>query len=208
MARSLIAVLTILALAVPAAAQIHAPPPRQQRAPAPVQLQQELSRLLTEVAALEGRVQNLRGDYRTIQDVNRRLSNLRNGLTRLIQVAPQVVQPVVIVTTPAAPPPAPAQPVIRAMTSREYASVLASIRAESFDDGKLTVLRTVAKGSRYFSVAHVREIIELLSFSEGKLEVVRILKPRIADPDNAFQLYDSFRFDSDKETLRGILDAP
>jgi hypothetical protein len=54
-------------------------------------------------------------------------------------------------------------------------------------------------------VAQVGTLVDLFTFSEDKLEVVRRVRGRIVDPDQAFQLYERFTFDSDKNELRNIL---
>lgn len=184
----------------------------------PLQMQRELSAILADVATVEGKVQNLQGDFRTMKAVQSKLDSIKKRLTRLIAAAPAQVQPVVVVqlpaqhpqvviTPPAEPtrpvaPPAPVGPV--AMDSSVFGSLYAQIKGESFSDSKLNVLRT-ASSSHYFTVSQIKRILSEFSFSKEKLAAVRIVKNKLVDDKNVFQLYDAFTFQSDKKELRKIL---
>ena len=210
--------LTIIALAL----FVAAPALAQRRVvqKTPIQMQQELSAILADIATVEGKVQNLQGDFRTMKQVQSKLDAIKKRLTRLIAAAPAQVQPVVVVqmpsqhhqpqvviTPPAEPvrpvaPPEPVGPV--AMDSGAFASLYSQIKAESFSDSKLDVLRTAAS-SHYFTVSQIKRILGEFSFSKDQLAVVRIVKDKLVDEKNVFQLYDAFTFQSDKKELRKIL---
>ncbi|MGQ0506323.1 MAG: DUF4476 domain-containing protein [Myxococcaceae bacterium] len=48
-------------------------------------------------------------------------------------------------------------------------------------------------------------LAQRFAFSKDKLQVVSVLNPRIVDKENAFQLYQDFPFNNDKEQLKQIL---
>jgi len=99
-------------------------------------------------------------------------------------------------------PPAPAGP--RAMEPGRFDALVAAVTREPFPDGQRRVLDTAMPGS-WFTVAQVGTLVDLFTFSRDKLEVVRRARGHIVDPDQAFQLYERFTFDSDKNELRNIL---
>ncbi len=103
------------------------------------------------------------------------------------------------------PPPPPGRGRPAAIPDGSFNSFLAAIDAESFSANKLNVVRQVSN-AQYFRVAHVRQVIDRFSFSKDKLAAVALLKPRILDPENAFELYQAFTFSGDKDELRRLLD--
>jgi len=77
---------------------------------------------------------------------------------------------------------------------------------EHFSSGKLRVLGDAA-GWAYFTSDQVVRILGHLTFGHDKLAALRILAPRILDPQNGYHVYKAFTFDSDKQTARKILHA-
>jgi hypothetical protein len=90
------------------------------------------------------------------------------------------------------------------MEPGRFDALVVAVRREKFPDGQRRVLDTAMPGS-WFTVAQVGTLVDLFTFSRDKLEVVRRVRGRIVDPDQAFQLYDRFTFDADKNELRNIL---
>lgn len=99
---------------------------------------------------------------------------------------------------PAAPPAVPAP-----LDAESFNSLAAAIKQEGFSDGKLRVIQQAA-ASGYFTIAQVGQVVQLLSFSDDKINAVRILKPRILDPQNASQLQRLFSFSSDKQQVQQL----
>ncbi len=90
------------------------------------------------------------------------------------------------------------------MSGADFAALKSAIAAEAFEEQKLAVLSTAA-GSAWFTIAQVGELVDQFSFSSGKVKVVSITRPHLVDPQNAFQLYAHFTFDSDKQKVKQIL---
>ncbi|MFH1469623.1 MAG: DUF4476 domain-containing protein [Pseudomonadota bacterium] len=102
----------------------------------------------------------------------------------------------------AGPPPVPPPPPLpSAMSPASFASLKAAIQLESFSDGKLRVLAEALRG-RMLSVAQARELLPLYSFSSDRVEAAVTMYPALVDPQDFYQLYGSFDFDSDKEEVR------
>lgn len=99
------------------------------------------------------------------------------------------------------------EPVVAAvapMSDADFAALKAAIQNEAFEDQKAAVLGTAA-GAAYFTVAQVGQLVDLFTFSDGKVKVVGVTRPRILDLQNSFQLYSHFTFDSDKQKVKKIL---
>jgi len=75
---------------------------------------------------------------------------------------------------------------------------------EDFEPQKMSVLQTAAS-SVWLNVSQVGELIDLFSFSSGKIKVVELTRARILDTQNAYQLYAHFDFEGDKKRVRAIL---
>ncbi len=86
----------------------------------------------------------------------------------------------------------------------DYARVLQAIEGEWFDDGKLVLAKEVAKG-RFFTVSQVLGIVELMTFSDAKVDIAVFLHRRTVDPENFYLVYQSMTFSSDKDKLRRLI---
>jgi len=54
-------------------------------------------------------------------------------------------------------------------------------------------------------VPQVQQLLSLFEFPADRLRAVRVVRNRILDTNNFFQLYGAFEFPRDKEELRRIL---
>ncbi len=140
-------------------------------------------------------------------EIRARIADLKRDIARAPTLE-SMQKPVVV--RPPPPPPAPVvvrppPPVRRApMDQDKFSALISAIRAQSFSDNKLSVIRSAA-AEHHFVVGQVVKVLEQLSFSGEKLEVVRTLKSRILDRENHFKLYEAFTFSSDKKALERIL---
>lgn len=91
-----------------------------------------------------------------------------------------------------------------AMNAQEFNQLKRSVKGASFDDDKVDVLRTAAPYA-FFGAGQVRELLDQLSFSDGKLEALSLMADRIVDRDRAYTVLGAFNFSSDKEKARAIL---
>jgi len=106
-----------------------------------------------------------------------------------------------IVSMRGAPAPAmqPAQP---ARGLVDFAALVEAVKAESFSDAKLDVVKTSEGG---LTVDQVGQLVDLFSFSADQLKLVELVNPRIVDRQNAFKLYGHFTFDGDKKKVKTLL---
>ena len=84
----------------------------------------------------------------------------------------------------------------------DFAALVEAVKAESFSDAKLDVVRTAEGG---LTVDQLGQLVDLFSFSSEQVKVVEICNPRLVDRQNAFKLYSHFTFDSDKKQVKAIL---
>ncbi|RKH38865.1 DUF4476 domain-containing protein [Corallococcus llansteffanensis] len=104
---------------------------------------------------------------------------------------------------PAPQPPPP--PVVRPIADAQFRSLTQAMVREAFPRDKLRVLSQVAPNEN-FLVSHVLTLLGQFPHSNDKLEVVRVMRPALLDPQNGFELYQAFPFSSDKQKLQEILD--
>ncbi len=78
------------------------------------------------------------------------------------------------------------------------------LRSTTSDDGRLDVLSL--RAPYYLMTAEqVRRFLDLFWFSRSKLRALRILAPRLVDPENASLLYAAFWTSNDRRQAREIL---
>ncbi len=115
------------------------------------------------------------------------------------QAQPPIAIPPQVTAPAPPPPPVQSQPVV--MPPAAFASLRGAIQTESFGDGKLRVLRD-AMASHRLNVKQAEQLLPLFDFSSDRIEAAVAIHPRLVDPENFYQLYGSFDFESDKETVR------
>ena len=104
------------------------------------------------------------------------------------------------------PPGPPPHPAVQPMRAERFDALYRAMRQEAWVDGKLRVLDTaLATSDAHLSVEQVGRLLGLFSFAQEQVELVRRVRPRLADPDRGYALLDRFTFDSDKEEVRRIL---
>ena len=86
------------------------------------------------------------------------------------------------------------------MSDRMFMSAKETIRRESFDKDKLMVAKQVVANNKFYS-SQVKELVQLFSFDDAKLELAKFAYARTFDRNNYFILYDVFAFRRSKEEL-------
>lgn len=142
----------------------------------------------------------------------RRAMDEVDGLQRVVRMAPDVRNygsgPVVVQPPPVVvqqPPPPPPAPVVQPIDNQRLQMLTQAMVREAFPKDKLRVLNDFTSRNNYFLVSQMRQLMEQFSFSNDRLEAVRLLWPRVLDRENGFQLYQAFPFSNDKQKLRQII---
>ena len=90
------------------------------------------------------------------------------------------------------------------MDKTNFKNLLKQVKESSFEDGKITIIKTSAS-SNTFKVKQISKLMKEFSFSSGKLKLIKIVSGKIEDPRNRYNLIDNFSFDSDKDKARALL---
>jgi hypothetical protein len=91
----------------------------------------------------------------------------------------------------------------KAMPESEFNTLINRIKGESFADGQIRVLRTASKNFR-FSCNQISRLIDAYTYSEDKLEALRMSYPDCTDPQNNYKILDAFTYSVDKEAAEDI----
>ena len=100
--------------------------------------------------------------------------------------------------------PAAAKTERKAMGPLDFERLTKNIKDEKFDDDQLRVIRMAAQRN-YFSCQQVGALIDLVSFDDGKIEVVKLTRTRIVDVKNVHTVLSHFDYDSSKEEAQKLL---
>ncbi len=89
---------------------------------------------------------------------------------------------------------------VQPMDDQSFASLISTIDSRSFDSDRLKTAQT-AMQFNYFKAEQVKEIIDLMSFEDSRLELAKLAYDRTIDKGNYFMIYDSFWFSSSIDDL-------
>lgn len=93
---------------------------------------------------------------------------------------------------------------LRLISDGEFDELVRNIKSEGFESDKIYVIQLAAKYNR-FTVAQLIRLIDLMSFSNDKIEVVKILYPNVVDKYNSHLIINAFTHSSDKERVKQII---
>jgi hypothetical protein len=88
------------------------------------------------------------------------------------------------------------------MGMTDFPALVEAVKAESFSDAKLDVVRTSEGG---LTVDQLGQLVDLFSFATDQVKLVEVCNPRLVDRQNAFKLYGHFTFDADKKKVKALL---
>jgi Domain of unknown function (DUF4476) len=88
----------------------------------------------------------------------------------------------------------------REMNSQLFSNFKQSLEKESFDNTRMNIARQVI-GSNYFTTAQIKEVLQLFSFENNKLETAKYAYKNTLDKNEYFSLTDCFAFSSNKDEL-------
>lgn len=173
----------------------------RRRGPLAVLEREQMIERMARVETLLAQAANDRGGRR-LRETLRKLREEMNEMRYEVTNAPDLRS---FRRRPGSPPPPP-QPQVYPISEDKLQSLIRAINKEPFGDAKLQVIESAAP-TQYFLVPQVTKLLQRFSFGEDKLDVVRVLWPRVLDRENGYQLYQSFSFANEKEQLRQILDS-
>lgn len=90
------------------------------------------------------------------------------------------------------------------MNDADFAVLLSKVKAKSFEDDKLEMVEVGCLGS-WFTCRQCAALVRLFTFDSRKLQVVRLMAPRVIDPKNSPSVTGLFTFESDKRKADDLL---
>jgi len=109
-----------------------------------------------------------------------------------------------LLVIPLPPPPVPVDEGPFPISQEEFNGLINSIKDESFQENQLSIVQISARYN-YFTVNQVIQVIDLFSFSDGKLTALEYLYPHVVDKFNSHQIVNAFTYSSDKEKATDII---
>lgn len=92
------------------------------------------------------------------------------------------------------------------ISNSDFMVLVESIKNESFDEDKLSVISIAAK-YHFFLVEQVLQLIDLYPYSDSKIEIIKYTYPNIIDKNNSHRLINAFTFSSDKDKVSEIINS-
>lgn len=89
---------------------------------------------------------------------------------------------------------------IYGMNETDFRAAKNSISSGSFEDTKISTFKQVVS-SKCVNTKQVKEMLQLFTFEESKLEMAKYAYTYVADPSNYYTINDIFTFDSSKDEL-------
>jgi hypothetical protein len=93
---------------------------------------------------------------------------------------------------------------MKAMSESDFNMLMNKVKAESFSEDQLRVIRTATKNANY-NVAQIVRMIDTMTYSDDKIEALRIMYPKVVDPKNNYQILDAMTYSADKEKAEEII---
>ena len=104
------------------------------------------------------------------------------------------------------PPPVPVEEGPYPISEEEFNGLISSIKNESFQENQLSIVQISARYN-YFTVNQVVEVIDLFSFSDGKLNALEYMYPNVIDKFDSHLIIKAFTYSSDKEKAQEIINS-
>lgn len=89
---------------------------------------------------------------------------------------------------------------IYGMSDSDFRTAKSSISSSSFEDSKSSTFKQVVS-SKCVNTSQVKEMLQLFTFEETKLEMAKYAYTYVADPSNYYSVNDIFTFDASKTEL-------
>ena len=95
-------------------------------------------------------------------------------------------------------------PRMRAMDKSDFKLLRSLLKEESFDNGRIKMIRVACIGN-YFTSSQCADMLSLLSFDSNKLQALEYIAPRIIDKRECDVILREFSFISNREKAEKLL---
>lgn len=87
------------------------------------------------------------------------------------------------------------------MNDNEFSQMINAVKRDAnFDDSRIAMISNVAQHTS-FKATQIYELVKILSFDKGKLQLAKQLYSKCVDKQNFYQVYQAFSFDTSKREL-------
>jgi hypothetical protein len=86
-------------------------------------------------------------------------------------------------------------------TDQDFSSISKSISSKTFEDSKLEIAKEVTP-NKCLTASKIKQVMELFTYEETRLEYAKFAFEYCFDPDNYYQVYDAFTFETSIDELR------
>jgi hypothetical protein len=91
------------------------------------------------------------------------------------------------------------------MNNQEFNQFITTVKREaSFDDSKIGMIVNATQHTS-FKANQISDLLKILSFEKGKLQLAKDLYAKCVDKQNFYQVYEAFNFDSSKKELSAFI---
>lgn len=90
------------------------------------------------------------------------------------------------------------------MDEHSFSILYNKVRNASFDSNKYDLIEVASLGG-FFSCDQCIRLMQMFTFDDKKMQVLRFMAPHIVDPQNATDIYRLFTFNSDKEKAARLI---
>ena len=90
------------------------------------------------------------------------------------------------------------------LSENEFTILYDRMNKANFDDNRMALLEVACLRS-LFTCRQSAQLLKLFTFSDSKLKALRFMAHQIVDPQNAYDIYQDFTFDSDKDKAARIM---
>lgn len=87
------------------------------------------------------------------------------------------------------------------MNDEQFSEFLKYYKDQSFDDGKIDVLK-YKKKIHWFTAQQIADLVKQLSFPKNQKSLAKELYPQCIDPENYLKVIETFSFISDKKEIQ------
>lgn len=95
----------------------------------------------------------------------------------------------------------------RIINDRDFQKLYNTVKSKPFKDDQLELL-SIGVADRYFSCQQCIRLMSIYTFDDDKLNVLDIVAPRIADPENYEDIVRSLSFLSSQDKVRKMFSGP
>ena len=88
----------------------------------------------------------------------------------------------------------------------DFETITRSITSKNFEDSKLSIAQEIAE-NKCLTSTQIKKVMELFTYEETRLDFAKFAYTHCFDPDNYYQVYDAFTFESSIDELKNHVNS-